>query len=151
MSNTSLGQLYAKLNSLISNSLEVEVAEVVKQTMYRNIYTVVYNVYTPKRYKRQMDSGGLSDMEKSMSAEMVDNNTLKVRNIRRAFNEDSQSDIDVAQVIESGQGYTRQFEYTGIPRPFTEATRRELKKTKNHIKAMKQGLKRNGLKMRNGT
>lgn len=148
MNVTSFSQIEIELNKRLSNSLEVEVAEVIKETMYRKIYTVVYNVYTPKQYKRQMDYGGLSDMNKNMSAKMIDGNTLSIRNIREAYNEEAQLRLDVADIIESGQGYTRNFEYFGIPRPFTEETRKELRKTKGHVKALKEGLKRNGLKVR---
>lgn len=135
---SSLKQLEAAINKKIANALKNEVATTVKKVMREKVYDEVYSVYNPKVYDRQMDDGGLSDID-NMESNMINDNTLTVENIRHDGNR------NVAQIVESGEGYLYDFEYNGVARPFTEATREELKNTNEHIYSLFKGLKRQGL------
>ncbi|PZT57535.1 hypothetical protein DN757_02265 [Paenibacillus silvae] len=103
----------------------------------------VYDVYTPDpnsaySYKRT----GLLGSEESMKSELINDTTLVIENIR------SDGDRNVAEVVESGQNYNYSFEYAGVPRPFTEATREDLRNTGAHKAAMYKGLKRQNIKLK---
>jgi hypothetical protein len=139
-----LNELFAKIQSAISDSLLHEVTDVTRETMREQIYSTVYAVYEPTQYVRKMDEGGLSDYH-NISASLIDDNTLEIRNIR----DDHNGMRDVARVVETGVGYhyvTNSVLTDG--RPFTENTVEELKSSKAHVEAMKQGLIRNGFDVR---
>lgn len=134
----SLSELEKYLNSKIQSALKNEVAETTIQTMQKHIESDVYAVYEPKQYVRKGYQGGLSDPH-NIEVEVIDDNTISVENIR------FDGDREVAQIVESGKGYQYKFDYYGVPRPFTENTREELKNTDQLKKSMKQGLKRQGI------
>ncbi|MFE6075781.1 hypothetical protein ACFVQB_15015 [Paenibacillus sp. NPDC057886] len=132
-----------KLNQPIAKALSNDVAKTVKKVMKENVKDEVYEVYTPDpnsaySYKRT----GLLGSEESMKSELINDTTLVVENIR------SDGDRNVAEIVESGQGYQYSFEYAGVPRPFTEATREELRNSGEHKAAMHKGLKRQGINLK---
>ena len=131
-------QLEAAINKKITSVLKNEIAKEVVQTMQEHIESDVYSVYDPVKYERKGYHGGLIDPN-NIEVSMMDDNTISVENIR------FDGDREVAQIIESGQGYTYDFPYNGVPRPFTENTRIELKSTNKLQQAMRQGLKKRGL------
>lgn len=124
------------LNIKIANAQVNEVSKTVKSVMKDNVQTEVYDVYTPTMYSRT----GLLGSEGSMESKMINGTTLIVENVR------SDGERNVAEIVESGMGYEYGFEYAGVPRPFTEATREDLRSTGAHFEALVRGLKRQGIK-----
>ncbi|MCP1185095.1 hypothetical protein [Paenibacillus sp. 1781tsa1] len=127
-----------KLKQPIAKALSDDVAKTVKQIQKEKVKEEVYDVYEPTMYSRT----GLLGSEESMKSELINDTTLVVENIR------SDGDRNVAEVVESGQNYQYGFEYAGVPRPFTEATREELRNTGAHKAALYSGLKRQGITLK---
>ncbi|WP_063563052.1 hypothetical protein [Paenibacillus sp. O199] len=127
-----------KLNQPISMALSNDVAKTVKQIQKEKVKEEVYDVYEPTMYSRT----GLLGSEESMKSELINETTLVVENIR------SDGDRNVAEIVESGQNYQYGFEYAGVPRSFTEATREELRYTGAHKAAMYKGLKSQGINLK---
>ncbi|WP_240661923.1 hypothetical protein [Paenibacillus xylanexedens] len=127
-----------KLNQPIAQALSNDVAKTVKTVMKEKVKEEVYDVYEPTMYSRT----GLLGSEDSMKSELINDTTLIVENVR------SDGDRNVAEVVESGQNYQYGFEYAGVPRPFTEATREELRNTGAHKAAMYKGLKSQGINLK---
>lgn len=131
-----LKKIAIRLQSNIEKAMKEEVAVVIVKEAKNKVDEMVYS-YKPKIYER---TGELRD---SWETVQIDNGIL-VRNTR----EDEGKYIP--QVIETGDGY----DYTGYgyeyeePRPFIEATREEIVSKGKHIKALKKGLKKQGLKIR---
>ena len=136
-----LRQLEKRINKDIHDVLYNDVAEVVKDEMTEAIQTSVYDRYSPSQYQRQMDNGGLTDRN-NMQSTMIGDNTLVVKNIRR------DGDRDVVGVIIDGTGYTwensRIYSMQPFPRNFYEETIERLLRSKNHVSAMKKGLRNKG-------
>lgn len=126
------------LNKPIAKALSNDVAKTVKTMMAEKVQDEVYKVYEPTMYSR---TGKLGSVE-SMKSELINDTTLVVENVR------SDGDRNVAEIVESGQGYQFGFEYAGVPRPFTEATREELRNTGAHKAALYQGLKQQGIEVK---
>lgn len=124
---------------VIKNALENEVQEVARQTLKENVISEVYDKYTPTQYKR---TGGLYQDE-NIESKMEDDNTLSVRSIR------TDDGKDVAEIIESGVGYTWKksniYKMQPYPRPFHEETKRELEEKGLAKKALADGLRKQGL------
>jgi hypothetical protein len=133
-----LNDLFKHLEKQANSVLKNEVAEEVIRTMQEKIEDEVYSVYEPRVYERQGYQGGLVD-PKNIEVTVESDNTIAVENIR------FDGDREVAQIVESGQGYQFDFPYNGAPRPFTEKTREELQSTDRLNQAMKQGLKKRGI------
>ena len=127
-----------KLNQPIAKALIDDVAKTVKKIQKEKVKEEVYDVYEPTMYSRT----GLLGSEESMKSELINDTTLVIENVR------SDGDRNVAEVVESGSGYNFGFEYAGVPRPFTEATREELRNTGAHKSAMHRGLKRQNIKLK---
>lgn len=107
--------------------------------MKEKIEDEVYSKYPdPVMYVRQKEDGGLLD-EENMEVTMINDTTLSIENVR------SDDGRNVAEIVETGIGYEFEFPYNGIPRPFTEATREELRNTNEHVHAMYVGLKKEGI------
>jgi hypothetical protein len=143
-----LKNLKTKLKSKIDDALRNEVAEIVTETMLSNIKTEVYDAYNPKRYERRYDDGGIVDEGNIVSK--VKGNTLTVENITMSNKEylpKGEKPFKIAGVIEhgSGAGYGEYDYYDPGARPFLEETRNDLIKNKQHIDAIKKGLKRQGI------
>ncbi|MGM1044887.1 MAG: hypothetical protein ACQEXX_01935 [Bacillota bacterium] len=136
-----LKELEKILNKKISKALQQSVAPVVKNVMKEKIEEEVYDVYSPTIYERQKDNGGLTDDE-NIKTTLMNNTILAVENVR------SDDGVNVAQVVETGQGYDYDFPHNGVPRPFTEATREHLRDTNEHVAALYKGLVRQGLNVR---
>lgn len=131
-----------KLQPKINKALQQDVAPTVKRVMKEKINEEVYEKYPdPVMYDRRKEHGGLLD-EANMEVTMVNDSTLSVENIR------SDDGRNVAEIVETGQNYEHDFKYNGIPRPFTEATREELRNTNEHMYALSRGLKRQGVNIK---
>jgi len=155
-----LKDLQKILQEKITKALENEVTNKVKDVMVKHIEDDVYSKYTPNpnsqnSYDRRGVNEGLADAS-NIGGVMV-SDTLEVFNAAVA-NPDIYIDGNAYQsqnkgeyltpIIEYGQGYD--FSNDGNsgyekPRPFVKNTRDELKQTKVHVKALKQGLKNQGV------
>ncbi|MGR7944285.1 MULTISPECIES: hypothetical protein [unclassified Paenibacillus] len=133
-----LKSMFTYLDQQAQSVLKQEVAKKTVEKMQQHIQSDVYDVYDPVLYERKGYNGGLID-EDSIEVGLVDDNTLYVENIR------FDGDREVAEIVESGQGYTYDFLYNGVPRPFTENTRQELQQTGVLNEVMRNGLSRRGL------
>jgi len=144
---TNLQQLEQYLKEKINESLQVEVAEMVKDKISQHTQTDVYDKYDPVFYKRRyFDNGGLGD-ETRMGSKLVSDGILEVQdnndfNHPWAYTHGGYGDIDtdksLAYNIEFGYGdmdepYNR-------PRPFIEKTREEIQGKSLHTLTMKKAL-----------
>lgn len=150
------GQLTPKIN----NALSKEVFAKVRDAEVSTIKKEVYEVYDPQRYRRRMASGGLSDPKNIViEGGAATGGKLSVINVtpsnpggckNRKF---VTTDKDLPSLVEYGdgyQGYHYDFASDGAymgPRPFTETAAENLKKSGAHVKALKDGLRRQGIKV----
>lgn len=152
------------LNKKIDNALSKEVFAKVRDAevsaIEKEVYEV-YEVYNPQGYRRRMASGGLSDPKNIViEGGAATGGRLSVVNVtpsnpggckNRKF---VTTDKDLPSLVEYGdgyQGYHYDFASDGAymgPRPFTETAAENLKKTGAHVKALKDGLRRQGIKVK---
>lgn len=101
--NGDLALFRAKLDNAIQKSMEGVVADIAKSALRQAVYEKVYDpsVYTPIRYERKMDQGGLSDVRNMEARYDKATMTLEVEDVRR----DEDTTRLVAPVVESGRGY----------------------------------------------
>ena len=159
----SLKELRSKVEKAIKNSLEKEVYEMVITTERSHTDTDVYKKYKPKVYVRRLDEGGLRDIRNMVyDKSKTKNGILEVENITK-YNIDKQDDdgndsgFSLTALIEYGveklypgteerlrkQG--KEIPPYGLPRPFISNTKKEIKEENKFPKALKKGLKRNGI------
>jgi hypothetical protein len=109
-----------------------EVKDVVIETGKRHVQEDVYDVYTPTSYDR---TGELKNNWKS--EETTDGIAI--------FNDRRDDGKYVAEIVETGQGYQFDFDYNGVPRPFTENTRKELDGSNKLTDGLRRDLKAIGV------
>lgn len=144
-----LVQLEKELNKRINNALNDDVVyETVKNQMIATTYEEVYDVYSPKKYKRRGENGGLLDENNIVKTLNRKTHTLKLKNITRGNEKFTPTDGYLAGIIEKGQGYHYKFDYNGKPRPFIQKTIENLKNNKLHIHALRIGLKNQNLNVK---
>lgn len=134
-------ELNAYLQKQVQATLENEVAETVKDVMQDHIQKDVYDVYTPKQHIRDGYNGGLIDRDNIESRSIKDG--IEVENITKHDGK------YIPAVIETGEGYTYSgygYEYEE-PRPFIANSRMDLQKNKQHVQALKDGLKEKGIRV----
>lgn len=133
----------------INKSLQTEVFEEVRDVEQKNIDQTVYDSYTPKVYERRDILDGLI-ADKNIEGTLVQNGVLEVKNIAKPspplFKDVHHTEFP--EWIE--HGYVKNFwndndEVWEHPRPFTSNTKEDLESNKQHVKAMKDGLKKQGL------
>lgn len=156
-----LKDLFKHINNQITDTLQNEVSEKVKDVQSDKVREVVYGGYTSQKpkYDRRNGNGGLADKSnmKSTVTSSGNDSTLEVKNVA-----DSNPNVDytagtnapnyLAGIIEYGRdsglySYNRtgtESEFMS-PRPFTEETVDELERTEGHVDAMKTGLKKRGI------
>ncbi|KOS04190.1 hypothetical protein AM598_02345 [Paenibacillus polymyxa] len=120
-------ELEKLLRQKLTKSLQIEVAQCVREIEKEKIKEEVYDVYSPTIYERQMNHGGVVGNILTVESRRLDGIT------------------NVGQVVETGQGYNFDFAYSGRPRPFVEKTAEELRNTNAHFTALHRGLSRQGL------
>lgn len=152
-----LERIAAKLAPKIDDALAHEVANAVREEESKTIKETVYNAYTPKLYRRRGDLDVLADPY-NLEATVKDG-VLSVRNMTEPNPGGTLNDGRVTtgkhldELIEYGHGSSGGFydfptHGAGFmkPRPFTAKTIEHLKENKAHVKALKAGLKRLGIK-----
>lgn len=137
-------ELEKVLKEKIKEALNNEVATKVKEVQGQVVEEEVYTIYPePQRYQR---TGKLADPDE-MVHEMLDGNTLAVRS---DYIDSENNNKNVGYTVATGDGY----DYTGFgyayeqPRPFPEWTADRLNQNKEHVKALKDGLERQGIKVK---
>lgn len=152
-----LDRIAAKLAPKIDNVLAHEVADAVREEESATIKETVYNAYTPKLYRRRGDLDGLADPYNLEAT--VKNGVLSVRNVTEPNPGGTMNDARVTtgkhldELIEFGHGgvggsydFPTHSANFMKARPFTKETVERLKKNKAHVKALRDGLKRLGIK-----
>jgi hypothetical protein len=149
----SLEELEKELSKRINIALGVDVADIVRDVMTDHIVQDVYEAYEPIGYERRYNKNGLLDPNNIIS--IIDGyGGLSVQNITLGnpyYIRDGQSvksknsNLPITNVIETGEGYDT---WKGSsPRPFMKNTHDDLKENHYHTKAMKSGLKKQGLEV----
>ena len=149
-----------RIAAKIDEALDHEVADAVRSEEVETILDVVYGVYTtPVMYDRRGDFGGMADPY-NIEHEVKNGKLVVVNNTDP--NPGGVVDIDqvttgkyLDQLIEYGHdssGGVYDFPKAGAkfmkPRPFTQKTMEHLDKNKAHVDALRDGLKRRGVKVR---
>jgi len=138
----------------VNKIAQVSVTDVVKEVEQQHIQTDVYDVYTPKYYKRRYYNDGLIANDNIVGS--MDGNTLEIVNITKPYNNSYNNEL--APLVEYGLAYSGNAknifksdmsgEPWANPRPFTANTIKDLKTNKQHVKALKNGLKNYGIKVK---
>ena len=134
MTFKNLDTLMTHIEKDMQKVLEIEVAETVKENMKAAIDENVYNAYTPEYYHRRMENGGLADKD-NMEA-TISGNVLMVRDVAPLDN--GRTDYELDRIIVEGLGKQP------FPRDFYGGTAERLEDNGEHIKAMKDGLRKRG-------
>ena len=147
--DTLMKNLEARITAAASKALSDEVFPFVRDMMQENIEADVYGAYTPARYKRRYDNGGMIDPRNIQGMMSDDGLSLTVQNVTPPNPANGTTNKDLPTVIELGDkgGYdyfpSKQNDYAE-PRPFTYDTFMEVDKTRRNeiadilAKAMKR-------------
>ena len=156
-----LAQINKQLSSKIDNALSKEVFSEVRDEEVATIENEVYGVYTPQIYRRRGEYGGLADPYNiEIQGGVAQGGKMSVVNVTDPNPSGCTSDArvttgkDLPQLVEHGDGY--KFHHYDFPsggkymqaRPFTAKTTENLRKSKAHIAALKDGLTRQGIKVK---
>lgn len=144
-----LAQIANKLKPKIQDALEKEVFEEVKQIGEKRVQSDVYDVYEPQQYDRQYL------LEKSWAKERLKDKDAGIAVFNTRYGTQSNGDrVYVAEIVETGYGYEFPLSergyrngFDGGERPFIENTKEQIKATNVHREKLKQGLKRQGIKV----
>ena len=134
MTFKNLDTLMTHIEKDMQKVLKNEVAETVKENMKAAIDENVYDVFTPEFYNRRMENGGLADKD-NMEA-TISGNVLMVRDVAPLDN--GRTDYELDRIIVEGLGKQP------FPRDFYGGTAERLEDNGEHIKAMKDGLRKRG-------
>lgn len=144
------------LQAKINKSLQTEVFEEVRDVEQKNIDQTVYDSYTPKVYERREILDGLI-ADKNIEGALVRDGVLKVKNVASPspslIGDNPQTPFPtwveygkspMVHGIDKDNFYIDKSERFPA-RPFTRNTIDDLERNKQHVKAMKNGLKKQGL------
>jgi hypothetical protein len=154
---TNFNQLFSILDSEMKEIVDNDVAEVVKEIQSQEVHDTVYDVYTPFRYERRSDYGGLSDTRNMFHTVADTMNGLQLT-IRNNTTGSYDNNFQIAGLIEYGHdmGYgSYDYDYNREntewkfmqPRPFISNTILRLERTLEHVNAMRRGLQNKGFKV----
>jgi len=155
---TSWKALMEIVQKKIDSAQKNEVFEAVRDVYQDHVQSDVYNVYSPSAYVRRMENGGLIADENIVGN--VNNNILEVMDVAPLNKSEGaityNSQTYLTKIIENGLAYTGNAVYLfdqdmsgepwATPRPFTKNTIDDLKQNKQHVEALKKGLKKRGIK-----
>lgn len=135
MTFNNLNDLFKHIEEDVNNTLENEVAETVKDDLLVSIHNDVYSAYSPEHYKRRMVNGGFSNRS-NLEATVYDG-VLKVRDVAPLDN--GQTGYALDDIIIHGYGNQP------FARNYISRTEERLRDTKDHVEALKSGLKKRGI------
>lgn len=162
-----LAETLIKINKQLSRKIDAalskEVFQAVRDEEAAVIESEVYDVYPePSKYRRRRQNGGLADSGNiKIKGGAAKDGVLAVVNTTPPNPGGCQNNggvtvnKDLPQLIERGYGYRRFFydfpkmgaSYMG-PRPFTAKAIENLKKNRAHVTALRDGLRRQGVKVK---
>lgn len=146
---SALAAVQKKLQESVNVALENQVAEAVKDEEIMAIVNTVYNAYgnndtgEPNVYERRYDSGGLVD--RANMVPQVHGGTLSVWNLTPANADYGNAGYFAGEIVINGGPYKypkghNTFGDFNQPRDFIEQTYHNLRSSKSHVKALKEGL-----------
>lgn len=100
----------------------------------KQVQETVYNVYTPKIYRRS------GDLKYSWETENLPDGIFVYNN-----REDEETGKDIATTVEYARGYDYKFDFSNKPRPFTGNTIKSLERDNRLEDAFREDLRANGL------
>lgn len=125
----------------INDVLQEEVFNDVSKTIQESVIEDVYDKYDPTQYIRK----GKMATSQVIHKEMLGNGMMKIIHKRMDGSK------NVSDIVEKGIGYTwtrsKIYQSQPFPRPFMRITSMKIKSKNIHLKALKRGLKRFGLKL----
>lgn len=152
--------LTEKVQHTVNQIAMDEVLDAVKEVEQKHIYEDVYAVYKPIQYKRRYCNNGLMTNDRIVGD--LNGNTLEVKNIAEPNTSINQTfynpshNTQFSEWIEFGETYNGNAKYLfnrdmsgepwANPRPFTANTIEDLRQNKQHIEALKKGLKKRKIK-----
>lgn len=146
----SLKDLEKHLQKAIDNSMQNEVEEAIIEQEQESIERVVYDAYDPKYYIRRGSHGGLIDKNNmfgklNSGRSNAGNSELSIYN-NTPPNPNYRHSTLSSRFIDGAVEYGKEYDfYNPGERPFTEDAIEQLEYNKKHEKALKQGLKRQGI------
>ena len=142
-----LNEVAKYLQPKINEALKKEVADRVATVQQRNIQATVYDAYNPKEYLRRSENGGLLDAD-NIKAELIEDGVLSVKNVtppNPRYRHDKLEGNFIDYAVEYGKDYDF---YSPGARPFVKDTIEDLRANKQHVEAMRRGLKRQGVNLK---
>lgn len=151
----SLQQLREQLISRAREVAQKDMTEKIKDVEIAVIEKTVYDTYWPTMYIRRYSNNGMID-RKNINAQFTDN----INGISMYVTNDTRGNTwwpnstsgYIEHIVEDGVGYTwtesKIYKQQPYPRPFTKDTINDLKQNKQHVQALKNGLKKNGIDIR---
>lgn len=143
-----LEELMVKLQEQVQDVVKNNVVETIKDVETEHIREDVYNTYTPTMYQRRYENDGLIDKENMKEVIKKEDNTISLDITNDTLENQDYPNADqdyIDSIIENGEGYTWKnsqiYQEQPYPRPFTENTYKDLEENKQHITALKEGLK----------
>ena len=140
-----LEELMAKLQEQVQDVVKNNVVETIKDVETEHIREDVYNTYTPTMYQRRYEDNGLIDGENMKEVIKKEYNTISLDITNDTLGNPDPTVGYIDSIIESGEGYkwknSEIYQEQPYPRPFTENTYKDLEENKQHITALKEGLK----------
>lgn len=154
-----LNDLFKHLQKKVTDTMNDEVAYIVKFEEQRQIEDSVYSVY-PQPYvyeRRRFNDGGLQDIEMMVSTVSIQGNNVVLSVVNEARGKD-QEDLYLAPLVEYGDNTGHgeyQYKYNRDmtswqylqSRPFTSNTIEALRRSGAHIKAFKDGMRSRGIRI----
>lgn len=129
--------LLKHIEKQVQNTMTNEVADAVKDNMSEAIQISVYDAYRPEYYNRRMQNGGLIDRDNMEVVEIQ--NGIAVHDTAPLDN--GRKDYNLDEIIVCGLGSQP------FGRDFYSETEKRLSENQDHIKALKRGLKKRGIKV----
>lgn len=159
-SANNMRELEFYLLNAVKDTMENEVAHLVKEEQSRQVHKEVYRKYTPNNgepwvYKRRKDKKGLSSTE-NMEAIFL---PIGIRGYEmQLFNWTPSDDgtFNIADLVEGGQrglsgnSYSYLYNRSGDaddylrPRPFMQKTQEDIESNDKVVNVFKRGMRRNG-------
>lgn len=156
-----LAQANTKIQAAIDQALTNEVFQAVVDAESAAIDDVVYGVYSPKQYMRRGMYGGMADPDNiEIVGGSAHGGVLEVINTTEpnpggcVTSSRVTTGKNLPKLIEGGDGASGNYDFYSRngaylrPRPFTARTIESLQGSKEHVKALENGLKRQGLKIK---
>lgn len=148
----SLEELRTQLMSRVKEVAQESMVDKVKDVEVDNIKKTVQDVYNPTIYVRRGSNNGLTD-KNNMQVQMYNRGegiSIYIANNTRGNTQYWGSTTGyIAHIIEEGVGYTwkqsRIYNLQPYPRPFIQNTINDLKQNKQHVQALRDGLRDNGI------